>query len=234
MLELAPVGDGLYRRSYAGDTFNTVWHMAQLLGSASSAGFVTRVGEDRISDAFVAEMVADDLDVACVARDPERGMGLYLVELDGVERSFHYWRQCSAARRLTDDPAVLATALRGAGLPLSGITLAILTAEAREALFDALTAARDAGVVVSFDPNVRPRLWSSRQELQETVGRMLTITDIVLPSFADEAEHWSDQPLPKQRPNVLRPGCGKWWSRTGPAACTFAPMERCRYFLPHR
>ena len=92
-------------------------------------------------DAFVAEMAADDLDVAGVARYPERGMGLYLVELDGVERSFHYGRQSSsAARRLADDPTVLAIALRGAGLiHLSGITLAILTAEAREALFDALT-----------------------------------------------------------------------------------------------
>ena len=62
---------------------------------------------------------ADGLDVAGVIRDPERSMGLYLIELDGVERSFHYWRQCSAARRLADDPAALATALRGAGLTSS-------------------------------------------------------------------------------------------------------------------
>ena len=135
MLELAPFGDGLYGRSYAADTFKTVWHMAQLLGSAVTAGFVTRVGEDRLSDAFVAEMVADGLEVACVARDLERGTGLYLVELDGMERSFHYWRQSSAARRLADGSAVLAAALRGAGLlHLPGITLAILTAEAREVL----------------------------------------------------------------------------------------------------
>ena len=39
MIEMAPVGDGLYRRAYAGDTFNTVWHMAQLLDGAASSGF---------------------------------------------------------------------------------------------------------------------------------------------------------------------------------------------------
>ena len=52
MVEMAPVGEGLYRRGYAGDTFNTVWHMAQLLGDAARSGFVTRVGRDGLSDSF--------------------------------------------------------------------------------------------------------------------------------------------------------------------------------------
>ena len=126
MIELAPVGDGRYRRSYAGDTFNTVWHMAQLLGDAATVGFVTHVGRDSLSDAFVAEMVADGLDVAGVTRDAERGMGLCLIELDGEERSFHCWRQTSAARHLAEDPAAFAEGLRDAGLiHLSGITLSI-------------------------------------------------------------------------------------------------------------
>jgi 2-dehydro-3-deoxygluconokinase len=112
MVEMAPVGDGLYRRGFAGDTFNTGWHMAQLLGDAACVGFVTRVGCDGLSDAFVAEIAADGLDVSGIARDPERGMGLYLIKLDGVERSFHYWRQCSAARRLADDPTSLAATVQ--------------------------------------------------------------------------------------------------------------------------
>ena len=35
MVEMAPVGEGLYRRGFAGDTFNTAWHMAQWLGPGS-------------------------------------------------------------------------------------------------------------------------------------------------------------------------------------------------------
>jgi hypothetical protein len=133
-------------------------------------------------------MSADGLDVAGVARDRERSMGLYLIELDGVERSFHYWRESSAARRLADDPAALAEALRGAGLiHLSGISLAILPAGARETLFRALAEARSSGAVVSFDPNVRARLWSSEAEIRETIGRMLALADVALPSFDDEA-----------------------------------------------
>lgn len=193
MIELAPAQGGLYRRGFAGDTFNTAWHMAQWLGPRARVGLVSRVGTDSLSQAFAAELQADGLDTSGLARDPERRMGLYLIELDGVERSFHYWRDTSAARRLADDPAALDRALDGAGLiHLSGITLAILAPEARERLFAALTRARAQGAQVSFDPNIRPRLWSSAEEIRATIGRMLGLTDIGLPSFDDEAQHWGD------------------------------------------
>ena len=75
MVEMAPVGD-LYRRSFAGDTFNTAWHMARWLGALAEVGLVTRVGADGISDAFVEGMVSDGMVVSGVARDAGRGMGL--------------------------------------------------------------------------------------------------------------------------------------------------------------
>lgn len=193
MVEMAPVGDGLYRRGFAGDTFNTAWHMARWLGPGAEVGMVTRLGQDRVSDAFAAEMAADGMVLGGVSRDPERGMGLYLIELDGVERSFHYWRDTSAARRLADDAAALAAALRGVGLVhLSGITLAILPDAGRAALFAVLTAYRAAGGVVSFDPNIRMRLWRSAEEMQSVVARMLGLTDIALPSLDDERAHFGD------------------------------------------
>lgn len=193
MLEMAPVGDGLFRMGYAGDTFNTLWHAAQLLGERGRASFVTRLGTDRLSDRFAAEMQADGLDLSGLSRDPERQMGLYLIELDGAERSFHYWREVSAARKLADDPVALDGALAGAGLiHVSGITLAILSPDARKSLFDALDKARKAGARVSFDPNIRPRLWASTGDSRAAVTTMLARTDIALPSFDDEAALWGD------------------------------------------
>jgi 2-dehydro-3-deoxygluconokinase len=193
MIELAPVDGGLYRKGFAGDTFNTAWHMAQVLGAAATVGFVSRVGQDTLSNAFVAELTADGVDTLGISRDAARTMGLYLIELNGVERSFHYWRGMSAAKGLADDPKVLAAALQGAGLiHLSGITLAILSSAARTVLFDALARARADGALVSFDPNIRARLWTDQAEIHETVGQMLRLTDIALPSFDDEAAHWSD------------------------------------------
>jgi 2-dehydro-3-deoxygluconokinase len=193
MIELAPVANNLFQRCYAGDTFNTLWHMAQLLGNDVAASFVTRVGQDKLSDDFVESLKRDSLEVSAIGRDVERIMGLYMIELDGVERHFQYWRESSAARRLADDPTALEQAVDGANLiHLSGITLAILSETARATLFDVLTQARKAGSRVSFDPNIRPRLWRDRSEIRDTVSRFLTITDIALPSFDDEAANWGD------------------------------------------
>ncbi|CAN1564890.1 RbsK Sugar kinases, ribokinase family [Paracoccaceae bacterium] len=193
MVELAPVGEGQYRRGFAGDTFNTAWHMAQAMTGRASAGFVTRVGTDRISDAFVTELKADGLNVSFISRDPVRGMGLYMIHLDGVERSFHYWRDTSAARGLAADAGALAQAFAGAGLiHLSGITLAILPAADRQTLFAALAQARADGARVSFDPNNRPRLWSSLDEVRQVIPQVLALTDIALPSHDDEAAVWGD------------------------------------------
>lgn len=193
MLEMSPVEGGLFRLDYAGDTFNTLWHAALLLGPRARAGFVTRVGTDRLSENFVAEMVADGLEVSGVGRDQDRTMGLYLIELDGAERSFHYWRHQSAARRLADDPNFLSEAVSGADIiHVSGITLAIIGPEGREKLFAVLDAARSQGTKVAFDPNIRPRLWACREETQAAYKNMLMLTDIALPSFDDEASLWGD------------------------------------------
>ena len=194
MVELAPEGGNHYQQGFAGDTFNTICHIGQLLKERAKAGFVTGLGTDGFSERFIAEMQDDGLDTTAVLRIPDHTMGLYLIELKGVERSFHYWRKDSAARHLADDAPALNQALAGSGLiHVSGITLAILSPDARETLFAALSAARGAGSIISFDPNVRPRLWASTEECRQTIKSMLSFTDIALPSFDDEAWLWGDR-----------------------------------------
>jgi 2-dehydro-3-deoxygluconokinase len=75
--------------------------MAQLPGPRADVGLVSRVGQDTLSDAFVAKAAADGLNVAGIMREPVHTVGLYLIELDGVARCFHFWRSTSAARMLT-------------------------------------------------------------------------------------------------------------------------------------
>lgn len=195
MVELASIGGDDYRRGFAGDTFNTAWHMAQALRRTPvRMGFASCVGRDTISDRFVAMLDADGVDISAISRHPDRIMGLYMIELDGVERSFHYWRGTAAARCLADDPDHLFQSLQGMALiHLSGITLAILPPDGRENLFHVLHQARNAGSRISFDPNIRPRLWQGQSEARQTLERFLPLFDILLPSFDDEAGLWGDQ-----------------------------------------
>ena len=179
MIELAPQASGDYRRGFAGDTFNTLWHMTQLMKGEGWTRFVTRIGQDALSESFATELISSGIDTAGVSRDLVRTMGLYLIELKNAERSFHYWRGQSAAKLLAADANFLAASLTGCGLiHLSGITLAILSEEDRGRLFEVLSACRKNGALVSFDPNIRPRLWNSPDEIRSTLSCMLSLTDI--------------------------------------------------------
>jgi 2-dehydro-3-deoxygluconokinase len=191
MVEFAPVEAGRYARAYAGDTLNTCWYLAKL---GQRTRYLTRVGADSLSDAFVAFLGESGIEAGAVARDGERTMGLYLIELDGAERRFLYWRDNSAARRLADDPAALDSGLAGADLiHVSGITLAIIGAEGRRRLAEALARARAKGAKVSFDPNLRRPLWPDEASAREAQAAMYAVTDIALPSFDDEASLWGDR-----------------------------------------
>ena len=193
MVELSPAGEGLYRLGFAGDTFNTIWHISQLLGDKASTGFVTRVGSDVLSDRFLSELTADGLDPRLIGREATRHMGLYLIELTGTERSFQYWRNDSAAKLLAGSSEALDGSFENADLiHVSGITLAVLAEAARENLHAAISRARERGARISFDPNIRPRLWSSLDDARSAVLRMLELVDVALPSFDDEHALWGD------------------------------------------
>lgn len=193
MVEFAPVGDSLYRRGFGGDTLNTCWHMAQLLGDRRRVGFFTRVGADPYSSQFLEFLESSGLHASRILRDPTRNIGLYVISLAGAERSFTYWRDTSAARRLADDRGALDGAIADAGLiHLSGITLAIVGETGRLNLLSALDVARSRGAIVSFDPNVRLRLWLDAETLRRSTRAMMDVADIALPSFDDEAQVWGD------------------------------------------
>lgn len=103
MIEMAIIGEDTYRRGFAGDTFNTAWHMAQIPNAALNVGYVTRVGTDTVSDRFVEMLCQDGIETTHVGHDANLTMGLYMIELAGAERSFSYWREASAARHLAQD-----------------------------------------------------------------------------------------------------------------------------------
>lgn len=191
MVELSGAGPGLWRQAFAGDTLNTAWYVRAALPAGRSVGYLTAVGRDPISDAMVDFIARAGIETGWIARHPTRSAGLYMIDLKDGERSFTYWRDRSAARTLADDEAQLAAALRNAGLIyFSGITLAILPPDRREALLAAL--ARAPGQV-AFDPNLRPKLWDSGAEMRDWITRGAAVADIALPSHEDEAAHFGDE-----------------------------------------
>ncbi|MCT8997053.1 sugar kinase [Chelativorans intermedius] len=194
MLELSGGDGSTWRMGYAGDTFNTLWTLRALVPQDLPTDYVTAFGDDPFSAGQKDFFARHGIGTAASPAIPGRRPGLYAITLQGAERSFTYWRGDSAARSLADDPAILEKSLEKRELIyFSGITLAILEAPARKTLIDALARARSAGSRIAFDPNYRSRLWPSAQTAREAVAAALSITDIALPTFPDEAELFGDE-----------------------------------------
>lgn len=192
MLELSAAQNDTWRMGIAGDTLNTLWALRALLREAR-CDYVTAFGDDHFSQRQKTFLDENGIGTASSPVISGARPGLYAITLDGVERSFTYWRSDSAARQLASSPAALEKSLSGLRLAyVSGITLAILDEPARRTLINALGKARDRGTVIAFDPNYRARLWTSRDYAQQEISAALAVSDIVLPTFPDEQELFGD------------------------------------------
>ena len=171
---------GHYLFGHGGDTSNCAIAAAR---AGASVGYLTALGADAFGDSFVRLWAENGVDSSRVIRDPEAHTGVYFVTHGPSGHVFSYLRKGSAASRMK--PADVArdyiTAARV--LHVSGISMAI-SASACDAVFDAIHAARAAGVLVSFDTNLRLRLWplERARALTDAATRLATIA---LPGLDD-------------------------------------------------
>lgn len=159
-----------FQRCAAGAESNVAIGVSRL---GHSAGWISRVGDDEFGRYLLTSLRGDGVDVSQVRLGPgptavmfrERGL------LGRVD--VFYYRQGSAASFLAPDdldPAYW----RGARLlHLTGITPA-LSASCRATVYRAIELARANGLAISFDPNLRLKLWSlaeARAVLRDLASR---------------------------------------------------------------
>ncbi len=196
MVELSQADDGHLRKGFAGDTFNTAWYARACLPADWSIDYFTALGDDAMSDEMSAFMDAAGIGTASIRRLRGKTPGLYMINLKDGERSFSYWRDSSAARLLAADGDALRTAIEASDvLYFSGITLAILPREDAFTLLAELRRAKAIGKLVAFDPNLRPRLWSSLDAMHTMIAEGARAATLVMPSFDDEAMHFGDDSI---------------------------------------
>lgn len=189
MVEMAATGGGAFRQGFAGDTFNTAWYARRALPEDWTVAYFTCVGDDAVSGRMLSFMQGHGIDTSDITRLKGRTPGLYMIELDNGERSFTYWRDTSAAKALADDEQRLEAAISAAdAIYFSGITLAILAPDARIRLLAALSRAKARGQHVSFDSNIRLRLWPDAETLRTAISAAADVLTLALPTVPDESD----------------------------------------------
>ena len=156
----APLADvDSFSRHVAGAEANVAVGLARL---GHRALFVGRIGDDGFGRTIARRLRGEGVDVSGLVVDPGRRTGLLVRERRALGPSeVLYYRQGSAGSALGQpDVDAVATAFRGARwLHLTGITPA-LSDDAHGAVLRAIELARANDVRISFDVNLRRRLWS--------------------------------------------------------------------------
>ena len=169
-------GQALFERNAGGAPANVAVQAARL---GMSAQFVGKVGEDMHGDFLKRALQERGVDVASVAQDPDAFTTLAFVEVDPhtAERSFSFARKPGADTRLS--PAeVPEWVIRDCHVLHVG-SLSLTDEPARTATLHAVSVARQAGVLVSYDPNYRASLWPSEHEAVEQMSALLSRADLV-------------------------------------------------------
>jgi 2-dehydro-3-deoxygluconokinase len=219
MVEMAPTDvAGTYKMGFAGDTMNTAWYLRRLLGTDHQVDYFSAVGTDSASDQMLDFLEGAGIGTDHIARSPNRTVGLYIIQLNEGERSFSYWRGQSAARTLAQDGTLLENALMGADVAFfSGITVAILPKGDRDRFLAILAAFKAAGGTVVFDPNLRPKLWKSKEDMTSAIMQAAAVSSISLPSHEDEAEWFGDADSLATAARYAKAGARTVLVKNGPA-----------------
>ena len=183
MIEFNQTADGgglLYLQGYGGDSSNFAIAAAR---QGARVAYVSAVGDDRygrlLRDLWQREGVHD----GGVRTDAAAYTAIYFVSHDAQGHHFHFFRSGSAASRLRADELPRSLITQARVLHLSGISLAISTT-ACDTAYAAIAMARTAGVQVSFDTNLRLKLWPI-DRARAVMSDVMRRCDICLPSLDD-------------------------------------------------
>lgn len=172
-----------FSKHVAGAELNVAIGLARL---GFKVGWMSRVGNDSFGRFVLDTLAKEGVDASRVMVDGRYPTGLQLKtrQNDGCDPGIEYFRQGSAASRLSIEDYTPEYVLAARHLHLTGVAPAI-SASSHELAFHLAREMRAAGKTISFDPNLRPTLWPSCEEMVRSLNRLAAWADWVLPGLEE-------------------------------------------------
>lgn len=170
-----------FTRMLAGAEVNVAIGLKRL---GHSVAYVTKLGTDPFGTYIENKLKEEGLDVQ-ITKDENHFTGYQLKGkvLEGDPEVFYYRRNSAASCLSLED--IEKVDFEGARvLHITGIPPA-LSKSCREATYRLIERARENGMLVSFDPNLRPTLWESEDVMISTINDIASKADIVLPGTGE-------------------------------------------------
>ncbi|AMW16385.1 aminoimidazole riboside kinase [Glaesserella parasuis] len=177
VVDLIPDGDNHYLRCAGGAPANVAVGVSRLGGEA---GFIGRVGNDPLGKFMQQTLQAEKVSTEQMILDPQQRTSTVIVGLDQGERSFTFMVNPSADQFLEVND--LPNFQQGEWLHCCSI--ALINDPSRSTTIEAIRRVKQAGGLVSFDPNLRESLWSSLDEMKKVVNSVVAMADVL--KFSEE------------------------------------------------
>lgn len=171
-----------YSCAVAGAEFNVAVGLSRL---GHKVGYLTKLGRDPFGKRIINVMKENKIDTDLMTWSDERTTGFMLKSRVSVgDPEIFYFRKNSAASTLSKADIDKVDFSDYHFLHMTGIFPA-LSACTQEAALYLIDRARESGVTISFDPNLRPQLWSSQAEMIAVINSLAAKSDIVFPGIAE-------------------------------------------------
>jgi 2-dehydro-3-deoxygluconokinase len=224
MLEFAEVtrnGETLWLPGFGGDASNVAVAAAR---QGARVAMLTALGDDPFGARFLDLWDREGIDRTAVGIEGGGTTGIYFITYGPAGHEFVYRRAGSAASHIgpADLPAdMIASA---SALHVSGITQGISDSSCA-AVFGAIALAREHGTLVSFDTNLRLKLWPLAKARAEIL-RAVAQADLVRPGL-DDARLLTGLTAPDTIADYfLQQGAGIVAMTLGADGCLVATAER--------
>lgn len=177
-------GNGLFEANPGGAVCNVLAMMNKL---GHSAAYMGKVGDDIFGHLLKKTLEEVSINTECMLMDKDARTTLAFVANDETgDRSFSFYRNPGADMMFTADE-VDAEAIAASRIFHFG-TLSMTHEGVREATKKALDIAKDNGVLISFDPNLRESLWDSLATAKEQFAYGMQFCDVL--KISDNEIQW--------------------------------------------
>jgi fructokinase len=168
-------GNALFEANPGGAPANV---LATLAKFGASTAFIGKVGNDQFGSFLADTLKKGGIDAQGLIFSEDVNTTLAFVHLkDDGDRSFHFYRSPGADIMLdaqeVDHALVQNTKVFHFG------SLSMTHEPAKTATLKAVKAAQEKGVLVSYDPNLRPALWESLSQAKETIIEGMQYAEIL-------------------------------------------------------
>lgn len=165
----------------AGAELNVATGLARL---GLNVGWLSRVGNDSHGRYIQKVLQQENINNECVVTDNHYPTGFQLKSKvnDGSDPTVEYFRKGSAASHLSINDFKQDYFSRAKHLHLSGVAAA-LSPTSYELSCHIADFMKGQGKTISFDPNLRPVLWNSKDEMVEKLNNLAFKADWVLPGI---------------------------------------------------